>query len=72
MAKIPENYLPPRETWPEFTVPEEFADTPRRLNLADFLLDRHIREGRGDNVAIKFQDRVFTFSTTSSISSQTA
>lgn len=62
MAKIPENYLPPRETWPEFTVPEEFADTPRTLNLADFLLDRHIREGRGDNIAIKFQDRVFTYS----------
>lgn len=62
MAKIPENYLPPKETWPDFTVPEEFADTPRRLNLADFLLDRHIREGRGDHTAIKFQDQVYTYS----------
>ncbi|MCE5337011.1 MAG: acyl-CoA synthetase [Desulfobacteraceae bacterium] len=61
MAKIPENYLPPKELWPEFTVPEEFADTPRKLNLADFLLDRHIREGRADHIAIKFQNRVFTY-----------
>jgi len=61
MGKIPENYLPPKETWPEYVVPQEFADTPTELNLADFLLDRHIREGRGDNVAIKFMDKTFTY-----------
>ncbi|MFZ2448428.1 MAG: acyl-CoA synthetase [Syntrophobacteraceae bacterium] len=62
MAKIPKDYLPPRAAWPEFTDPEEFADIPHRLNLADFLLDRHVREGRGDNIAVKFQDRSFTYS----------
>ena len=62
MSKIPENYLPPRETWPEFTAPEGFSDVPHRLNLADFLLDRHIREGRGENIAIKFGDRTITYS----------
>ncbi|MHC1726160.1 MAG: acyl-CoA synthetase [Syntrophobacteraceae bacterium] len=62
MARIPDHYLPPRDTWPEFTVPEEFADTPQELNLADFLLDRHIREGRGENLAIKFQDKTITYS----------
>lgn len=61
MAKIPENYLPPRETWPEYIIPEEFADTPTELNLADFLLDRHVREGRGENVAIKFMDKTITY-----------
>lgn len=61
MGKIPENYLPPKETWPEYIVPEEFADTPTELNIADFLLDRHIREGRGDNAAIKFMDKTFTY-----------
>ncbi|MGA7879133.1 MAG: acyl-CoA synthetase, partial [Desulfoferrobacter sp.] len=61
MSKIPENYLPPKDTWPEYLVPEEFADTPDKLNLADFLLDRHVREGRGDNAAIKFMDKTFTY-----------
>lgn len=61
MSKIPENYLPPKDTWPEYVVPDEFADTPMELNLADFLLDRHIREGRGENIAIKFMDKTFTY-----------
>jgi 2-aminobenzoate-CoA ligase len=61
MARIPENYLPPRNTWPRYVVPEEFADTPDSLNLADYLLDRHIREGRGDYPAIKFMDSVITY-----------
>lgn len=61
MGKIPEKYLPPKETWPEYLVPEEFADTPMKVNLADFLLDRHVREGRGDNAAIKFMDKTFSY-----------
>jgi 2-aminobenzoate-CoA ligase len=61
MSKIPRNYLPGRECWPEFLNPKEFSSTPDKLNLADFLLDRHVREGRGDNVAIKFMDRTITY-----------
>ena len=61
MGKIPENYLPPKDLWPEYVVPEEFADTPDELNLADFLLDRHVREGRGGNAAIKFMDQTVTY-----------
>jgi 2-aminobenzoate-CoA ligase len=61
MGKIPENYLPPRDTWPEYINPAEFADTPMEGNLADFLVDRHVREGRGDNVAIKFMDKTITY-----------
>jgi 2-aminobenzoate-CoA ligase len=61
MSKIPENYLPPKDMWPEYLVPEEFADTPMELNLADFLVDRHVREGRGDNPAIKFMDKTITY-----------
>jgi 2-aminobenzoate-CoA ligase len=62
MGKIPEKMLPPKELWPEYIVPQEFADTPDELNLADFLLDRHVREGRGANPAIKFMDQVVTYS----------
>jgi len=61
MGKIPEKMLPPKDLWPEYLVPEEFADTPDELNLADFLLDRHVREGRGGNPAIKFMDQVVTY-----------
>lgn len=61
MGKIPENYLPPKDTWPTYLVPDEFADTPDKLNLTDFLLDRHIREGRGDNPAVKFMDKTITY-----------
>lgn len=61
MAKIPDDYLPPRNLWPEYIVPEEFADTPEELNLADYLLDRHVREGRGDRPAVKFVDQVISY-----------
>ncbi len=61
MSKIPENYLPGKETWPQYCVPGDCADTPQKLNLADFLLDRHVREGRGDNAAVKFMDKEITF-----------
>ncbi len=62
MGKIPENYLPPKDTWPEYIIPDEFKDDlPEKMNLADYFLDRHIREGRGDNVAIKFMDQTYTY-----------
>lgn len=61
MGKIPEKMLPPKDMWPEYVVPEEFADTPDELNLADFMLDRHVREGRGDNAAVKFMDQTVTY-----------
>ena len=40
--------LPPREAWPDlvFTLPE--LQYPEMLNCADALLDRHVREGRGE------------------------
>ena len=62
MGKIPEDFLPPKELWPEYTVPDEFADTPGESNLAEFLLDRHIREGRGGLPAIRFNDTTILYS----------
>jgi len=60
MGKIPADYLPPKELWAEYTSPPEIP-VPDKLNLADFLLDRHVREGRGDNVAILFGDSKMTY-----------
>jgi 2-aminobenzoate-CoA ligase len=61
MGKIPENFIPPKDTWPEYIVPDEFANLPAELNIADFLIDRHVREGRGDNPAVKFMDKVISY-----------
>jgi len=60
MGKIPADYLPPKELWAEYTSPAEFP-VPDKLNLADFLLDRHVKEGRGDNTAILFGDTKLTY-----------
>lgn len=61
MGKIPEDYLPPKDMWPDYLVPEEFADTPMELNLTEFLLDRHVAAGGGSNPAVKFMDRTITY-----------
>ncbi len=61
MSKIPQDYLPEKQTWPQYLTPDEFANTPDKLNLADFLLDRHVKAGRGDNIAIKFMDKEITY-----------
>ncbi len=60
MAKIPENYLPPRELWPDYKIPDEFV-MPENVNLADCLLDKHIRAGKANNKAILFGDKVVTY-----------
>ncbi len=60
MGKIPADYLPPKELWPEYTSPPEFP-VPDKLNLGEFFLDRHVKEGRGDNVAILFGDQKITY-----------
>src|SRR5919202_2509331 len=46
------DHLPPREQWPDliFTLPD--LRYPDRLNAAVELLDRHVREGRGDRTAL--------------------
>ena len=36
-------------------------EIPDEFNLGDYLLDRHIREGRGDKAAIYYKDEVITY-----------
>jgi len=45
LGRIPPEYLPPREAWPErvSTLPE-FRAYPQQLNSTEELLDRHERE----------------------------
>jgi 2-aminobenzoate-CoA ligase len=53
--------LPPRDQWPDliFTIPE--VQYPERLNCMAELLDRHVREGRGDRPAIYGAGGVLTY-----------
>ena len=45
------DHLPPREAQPEFLFDLPELRFPERLNCATELLDRHVKEGRGDRPA---------------------
>lgn len=47
--------LPPRAAWPEFLFNED-TRYPERLNAAVELVDRHVRESRGERTAIRYPD----------------
>jgi 2-aminobenzoate-CoA ligase len=56
------DYLPPRESWPTriYTLPE-FATYPERFNPTEELLDKAVAAGRGDRVALLFEDQRITY-----------
>jgi 2-aminobenzoate-CoA ligase len=62
LGRIPPEHLPPREAWPErvYTLPELLA-YPARLNSTEELIDRHVAAGRGDRIAILFEDQRITY-----------
>ena len=53
--------LPPDNEWPDFVFDLPGLDYPAQLNCVDPLLDRHVREGRGNNVAIRSLDESWTY-----------
>ncbi|MGB8991447.1 MAG: acyl-CoA synthetase [Desulfobaccales bacterium] len=62
MGKIPADYLPPKELWAHYTVPEEFKQyASGSWNIAEEFLDKHVKAGRGDNVAVLFGDQKITY-----------
>ncbi len=62
MGKIPESYLPPKALWPQriYTLPE-YKAYPQKVNSTEELVDRHVEAGRGDRVAILFEDQKITY-----------
>jgi len=62
MGKIPADYLPPKELWPQriYSLPEH-KGYPQKLNSTEELVDRHVEAGRGDRVAILFEDQKITY-----------
>ena len=62
MGKIPADYLPPKELWAEYTVPAEFKQfASGQWNIAEEFLDKHVKAGQGDQVAILFGDQKVTY-----------
>jgi 2-aminobenzoate-CoA ligase len=58
MGKIPAEYLPPRELWPQriYTLPA-FTEIPQRFNSTEELLDKTVAAGKADRVALYFEDK---------------
>jgi len=58
---VPESYLPDAAVAPEpiHALPE--TDYPAHINVAEELVAKHVEAGRGDNVAIRFQDEEVTY-----------
>ena len=56
------DYLPPRELWPTriYKLPE-FASYPDRFNPTEELLDKTVAAGRGERVALLFEDSRITY-----------
>ncbi|WP_310625615.1 AMP-binding protein [Limnohabitans sp.] len=46
------DHLPPQDQWPLFMADRPELDYPDTLNVATELLDRHVREGRGQALAL--------------------
>ena len=55
-------HLPPPEQQPEFLFELPELQFPAQLNCASELLDRHVREGRGDRICIRAPGLSWTYS----------
>jgi 2-aminobenzoate-CoA ligase len=58
---VPESYLPDEGDGPQLIHPLPELHYPEQVNVATELVDRHVAEGRGDNVAIRFEDDEITY-----------
>ncbi len=55
------DHLPEKSLQPDYIFDHPDFEFPSQLNCVDALLDNHIREGRGNDVAIRTFDSVYTF-----------
>jgi|GEM_PF-112695 len=65
VVNIPEAFkaqLPPAELWPEriYTLPE-LQVLPDKLNVTEMCVDRHVAAGKGERVAILFDEQRITY-----------
>lgn len=58
---VPAEYLPSEENAAELIHPTPEVHYPKQINVAEELVDRNVEEGRGDSVAIYFEDDSITY-----------
>jgi 2-aminobenzoate-CoA ligase len=58
---IPQGYLPESEVQSDELYPLPELHYPEQTNVVTELVDRHVREGRGDDVAIYFREAEITY-----------
>lgn len=61
MSIIPVEYLPAKEYLPEKIFPLPEVRLPRKINLGEFFLDRHVNNGLGAKAAFLYGDQKITF-----------
>lgn len=57
-------FIVSKDSWPDIIIPEEvkkYIGDRKELNLAEEILDRNIKEGRGRKVAVYFEDKRVTY-----------
>lgn len=54
-------HLPPQELQPDYILDDPDFQFPENLNCVDRLLDNHIREGRGNTIAIRTFTETWTY-----------
>ncbi|RZJ72760.1 AMP-binding protein [Flavobacterium sp.] len=59
--KFAQNHLPPKDMMPEINLDNPDFQFPENLNCVDYLLDRHVREGNSDRIAIRTFEGNWTF-----------
>ena len=66
--------LPPKNLWPEmnYDVLPELQLYPLRMNAAAELIDKGVREGYGDSIAIQYKEQFWTYSELEIVSNKIA
>ena len=59
---VPQGYLPEDDSSPDFVYPVPEVHYPKRINVVTELVDRHVEEGRADNVALRFEEQAIKYS----------
>lgn len=59
-TRVPKEYWPPADAWPSIE-PTRMLPWEEYLNLADILLERNLKQGRGQKGAIFFQDQAVSY-----------
>jgi len=68
-TRIDKEFWPPRDAWSYIKLTRHVEWT-EEFNLAWYLLNRHVKEGRGQNIATIFEDKKLTYAELSKITNK--